>query len=163
MPGFRRFLLGIVPCALGGCVLPLAPEFQEEQNLPPVVVDVSPPEGITVLDPDAVFEALVQDPNENDTLYARWLIDYPPYDPAISRLSELSPLPNAERIAFRPDCIFNAISPTVTGYHRLMLVVSDRPFIRRQGDQAPSDNVFDETPADANVIRLTWYFQKTCL
>ena len=69
-------------------------------------VDVTPPVGSIVRDPDAVFEALLQDPNPNDLLYVRWLIDYPPYDAETSRIYEPSPLPNPEQPAvFWPQAL----------------------------------------------------------
>jgi hypothetical protein len=147
--------------ATGGCVLPIGPEFEEEGNLPPFVVSVLPPEGSQVTASRQPFEVTVEDPNRIDILYAKWLIDYPPEVPELTRIIEVSPqpasspnTPNVQRLRFLPDCTGEyAISPTISR-HRLMLVVSDRKFI---------DKTVMGTPPEAYTIQLTWSFDKDCL
>jgi hypothetical protein len=152
----------------GGCVLPIAPEFVEERNLSPFVVDVRPAVGTVVTDLNARFDVTVEDPNRNDTLFVRFLIDYPPFSTELTRAQPLQPLPsqgpdlpNRQVIAFQPSCQLHTISPTITR-HQLMLVVSDRPFIDPAPDSSPATRRLDDTPADAFAIRLAWTFDKEC-
>ena len=158
-------LLGVL--ALGsGCVLPIAPEFQEEKNEAPYVIDVRPADGSLITDPNAHFDVQLQDPNNNDTLYALWLIDYPPFNQEITRALPVLALPgidpdtdNKHAISLQPVCAEHQITPTLTR-HRLMLVVSDRPFV----DDAASTGVRrpDQTSSDAFTVRLVWTFDKDC-
>jgi hypothetical protein len=152
----------VVVAGLGsGCVLPIGPEFAEEKNAPPFVVSVRPPVGSALTSTNLLFDVTFQDPNPVDTLYARWLIDYPPYNPEISRVITVPALPasnpnlpNLQQIRFTPGCEGeDALSPTLSR-HRLMLVVTDRPF-------GPNMQSAD-TSSDGFAITLTWTFDKDC-
>jgi hypothetical protein len=161
----RRFALGLavaLAMAVPGCVLPVGPEFEEEKNAPPFVVSSSPPVGSAVTAINQVFEVTVQDPNRIDTLYARWLIDFPPFNQEISRTVMVPPqpasnpdLPNLQRLRFTPSCTKGdpyALSPSLS-HHRLMLVVSDRQFL---------EGTLIGTPPDAFTVQLTWTFDRDC-
>lgn len=154
----------IVPLLSLGCVLPIAPEFEEERNQPPFVIEALPAVGTVVTDLNARFTVTVEDPNRNDTLFARWLIDYPPFSPEVSRSytppSLPSPgLPNRHSIAFQPSCSMHNLSPSLTR-HQLILVVADRPFIEPPAETPPALRHLDETPKDAFAVRLAWTFDK---
>ncbi|HEY0705652.1 MAG TPA: hypothetical protein VGG33_02590 [Polyangia bacterium] len=166
----RRGLLWVLSAAAlaTGCVLPIAPEFVEERNLSPFVADVRPAIGTVVTDLNARFDVTVEDPNSNDTLFVRWLIDYPPYSAELSRSQPLQPLPsqgpglpNRHAIAFQPSCQLHMLSPTLTR-HQLMVVISDRPFVEPSPDATGPTRRLDDTPADALAIRLAWTFDKEC-
>lgn len=161
-------LAALVATGGAGCVLPIAPDFEPEKNEPPVEVNVSPAPGSIVLDMKARFEVVVKDPNSTDTLYARWLIDYPPYNDQITpKPVEASPHPgqnpgieNRYVIGFQPRCPEHMISPALTR-HRLMLVVTDRPFVD-EDDDPPGSRHLDLTSADAYAIRFVWTFDMEC-
>ena len=164
-PGLAALMLLILASASAGCILPLAPEFQAVENAHPFVVRADPLIGSEVMSEDAVFVVTIQDPNPGDTLYARWLIDYPRFDAAVSREARTDSLPptpeppNEQLLRFQPDCTEHNISQ-VGSEHRLLLVVSDRPFIQETDPRLP--NFLDSTPTSAGVIRSSWRFRKTC-
>jgi hypothetical protein len=151
-----------------GCVLPIAPDFEPEKNEQPILINANPASGRIVLDQNARFDVEVGDPNSADTLYARWLIDYPPYNDQItpkpvevpSHPGQPAGQPNRFPISFQPRCPDHMISPALSR-HRLMLVVSDRPFID-EDDDPPGSRRLDLTPSDAYVLRLNWIFDKEC-
>jgi hypothetical protein len=163
----RRSTSGAWALALAGlagagpaCILPLAPEFEEELRAPPFVVTSRPAVGSMVRDSET-FEVEVQDPNGTDDLYVRWVIDYPPYTENHSRQIDYNKQKNRgpgqvnrHRVAFSPNCLLHLISPAIS-QHRLMLLISDRPF-----DVAP--NTPDKVPTDAHLVRLVWWFDKEC-
>jgi hypothetical protein len=144
-----------------GCILPLAPEFEEELRAPPFVVSSRPAVGSMVRDSEAVFEVEFQDPNSTDDLYVRWVIDFPPFTENLSRTIDYNPQKNRgpgqinrHRVAFSPSCVSHLISPAVS-QHRLMLLISDRPF----EEPAPAP---DKVPTDAHLLRVVWMFDKEC-
>jgi hypothetical protein len=147
--------------------LPLAPEFQAVENAQPFVVRADPPIGSDVQTEEMVFVVTARDPDRKDTLYARWLIDYPRFEAPVSRKAreDISPapadpsVPNERTLRFLPECGPHAISNTTT-QHRLLLVISDRPFIEEDDQRLP--NFLDSTPSYAGVIRIAWFFRKTC-
>jgi hypothetical protein len=156
--GAAVMLLGL---ATGGCILPLAPEFEEELRAPPFVVTSKPAFGSMVGASETVFEVEVQDPNATDDLHVRWVIDFPPYDENLSRKIDYSIQKNRgpgqvnrHRVAFSPNCLLHLITPAVS-QHRLMLLISDRPF-----EEAPM--VPDKVPTDAHLLRVVWMFAKEC-
>jgi hypothetical protein len=155
---------GAIACA--GCVLPVAPEFHAEKNESPFLVEVRPPVGSIITDQRATFSVTVADPNRTDTLYARWLIDYPPYNPAISRshesilgVDDLEP-ENRHSINFKPECLDHGISRALVR-HQLVLVVADRPFIDSE-ELTGGTRLLDQTASDANKVQLFWTFDKDC-
>jgi hypothetical protein len=88
-------LLALLP--LGGCVLPVGPEFQDpprDINQSPYFI--APPGGlngfpfyeqtVTLSGMGQMFEAVVGDPNRDDTLSVRWVANYPPLSGATTSL-----------------------------------------------------------------------------
>jgi hypothetical protein len=149
--------------------LPFGPDFEPEKNQPPSLINANPAPGRIVLDQNAHFDVEVLDPNATDTLYARWLIDYPPFNDQITpKPVEWPPHPpdpmtpgadNRFALSFQPRCE-QMISPALSR-HRLMLVVSDRPFLD-EDDDPPGSRRLDLTPSDAYALRLYWTFDKEC-
>lgn len=160
-----RALLAAMAMGAGGCVLPIAPEFESERNVPPFVKTADPPVGTTVTDRNKSFSVTVEDPNRADTLYVVWLIDYPPYSPNLTRIGQRNEVPsngpdepNERVLNFQPSC--ELIAPSLT-QHRLMLAVSDRPFEPTVTPGAPT-LVLDKTATGAHALRVTWNFEKEC-
>ena len=156
-------ILFVLFILVSGCIIPIAPEFQAEKNQPPFVTEAMPPVGSLVTDPVAKFDVRVQDPNPSDSLYVRWLIDYPPFVPDVTHAQSENEMPptagavNEHRLSFRPDCVFPGISRAFTT-HRLMLVLSDRPFIVE--DDGSGNPVLDKTAGA--VSWWVWNFEKDC-
>ena len=157
--------LVLLAAGAGGCVIPLAPEFEQERNVPPFVKQANPEEGTMVTDRNQVFQVVVEDPNRADNLHIAWMIDYPPYVENITVPGRVQTLPspgvdkaNEHIINHQPRCEFDPISPSST-QHRLMLVVADRAFLPPP-DAGPL--VFDRVPPGAHILRVVWFFEKEC-
>ncbi|HJX63944.1 MAG TPA: hypothetical protein VJ860_08315 [Polyangia bacterium] len=168
MTGFpRQAWLAALPLWISACVVPVAPQFEDPGgNYSPFVASSVPTAGAELpASPDSTYtiQASLGDPNLDDVLWARWLIDYPPYDPSISLLAREDRLPpsgsvNREFIRFAPSCSDNQI---VSGpaSHRVTLSVADRPFL--SPDRAP-DLPLDSVSTEGFVVRTTWIVNLTC-
>jgi hypothetical protein len=166
----RRWLLAAALCAAagGGCVLPLGPEFEAEENLAPQEVSSSPREGTNVSDVNQVFTVTVEDPNRLDDLYVLRVIDYPPFVTEVSRRRDPEQRPNRgpdqrniHVITHQPDCRFDLISPTIPE-HKLLIAISDRPFLPPQPGPPTRDTVWDQVEPGGKVLRFWWPFRKAC-
>jgi len=162
-PTLLALLLG-----LSGCVVPIGPEWSDpEGNSPPTLEWANPPVGsILGHDPDAgaplVVEVALEDRNTRDPLFARWLIDYPPFDETISRLAHETTQPGGSAIlrpvlSFAPSCTDDRIAPGFSS-HRLLLVASDGPFLSADPEQAPWDAVVEGHA----LVRAAWQFELAC-
>ncbi len=156
----------LLASCLSGCILPLAPEFQAVDNAQPIVVKADPPIGSDVQNEEMAFAVTLRDPNPGDRLYARWLVDYPRSEtPAMMPGREdvvpppEDPTAMPDPIRFKPDCVQHAIS-NASNQHRLMLVVSDRPFIKETDPKL--QNYWDSIPSSAGWVRSVWVFRKAC-
>jgi hypothetical protein len=137
---------------------PPAPEL----NYPPVIVNAIPQEG-DIFTPgaggDREVAATLSDQNLQDHLYVRHLVDYPSSDfnaTHLLREIELPPSGLATRATVRiqPDCAFLDLPP---GQHRLVMSVSDRPYLDpAKGEDVSSEAPFDSVPDGANRIRVLW-------
>ena len=164
----RRAWLAALPLWISACVVPVAPQFEDPGgNYSPFVVSSVPIAGAELsASPDTTntIQVIMGDPNLDDFLKARWLIDYPPYDPAISRLAREDRLPSSgslsrELIRFAPSCSDNQIAAGPAS-HRVTLSVADRPFL--PADQAPPDLQLDSAPTEGFVVRATWVVDLSC-
>jgi hypothetical protein len=152
-----------VPIAATGCVIPFEPEFEEPTpNLSPFVVSASPPIG-SVVPANQELRVLLADPNEGDILFARWIVNYPPFS-ANSRFSNEDRIPRSASgsqvrdryTSFVPQC-FRDLAQGIEN-HRVMLVISDRPFEGTSSAEFPFDAVSD----DAHALRVTWTVAQLC-
>lgn len=163
-PG-HRLALPTLLLAISGCVVPVSPEWTDpESNAPPTISSADPPIG-SVLDFSSSGNAplglsvVLADRNTRDILYARWIIDYPPYADGASHLALPQPLPGGDQIRrtsirFAPNCKEDAI-PHDSANHRLLLAVSDRPFIE--------DPQFLDRVQDGNYrVEASWDFTLSC-
>jgi hypothetical protein len=149
----------------GGCVIPIAPQFDDpETNYPPYVETSNPGVGeiftLGMTQQDRDISAILSDQNVNDFLYIRWLVDYPGTDANPAHLVLPLQLPPSgmmvrSRIRLQPTCRDLGIG---SGLHRLVLSVADRPY----QDALSGESVDPEAPLDsvdlseANRIRLVW-------
>jgi hypothetical protein len=163
---FRRAWLVVLPLWISACVVPVAPQFEDPPgNDPPYVVSSVPAAGAVLpasADGDATaITVALGDPNPQDFLVARWLIDYPPYDGSSRMASEIR-LPrsgqvNREPITFAPSCLENQIVAGPVS-HRVTLSVADRPFL------PPDESALrlDLVAAQDFVVRTTWIVDLAC-
>jgi hypothetical protein len=161
----RSTALPALLLALSSCVVPIGPEWTDPQvNAPPTISLANPPVG-SVLDfsvngnaPLGV-EIVLADENTQDTLYLRWLIDYPPDANVPGRLALSQTLPGGNQtqrpsVRFAPTCSDIAISPDMPT-HRLLLAASDRPFV-------DDPQALDLVPDGNYRVEAAWSFSLTC-
>jgi len=167
----RRAWLAALPVWACACVVPVAPEFEDPAgNYAPYVVSSVPAAGAvlpasadTPTATDAI-EVTLGDPNLEDKLEVRWLIDYPPYDSTLSREALDVRLPSSgavkrESIRFAPSCA-DIQSASGLPSHRVTLSVADRPFL--PPNQASPDLRWDSVSAEGFVVRTTWTVALSC-
>lgn len=161
----RRAWLAALPLWAGACVAPVAPQFEDPTgNYSPYLVSSDPPAGSVLSTGTPIVAATLADPNLQDDLYGRWLIDYPPYDDSRSRLALEFRLPpsdavDRETVRFAPNCAEDQIAASLDS-HRVTLSVADRPFV--PPEQAPADLRLDTVPDDGFLLRATWILNLTC-
>jgi hypothetical protein len=168
-----RFPLSLwIACGLlSGCFLPVGPVFEDEQNYPPVVTVSDPAVGniFTVVgqESDRDIRVAIADANLYDTLYVRWIFDYPKYDSAITRFAQDGPAyaptgePVRAEITLRPSCYLHQPVRGLTE-HRLLLSVSDRPFINASEQTLSDEDRLDAVPEGAHRIRSFWLVRMDC-
>jgi hypothetical protein len=157
---------------MSACVLPIAPEFQDppaEANFSPVIVDTMPELGLTVTGtPDGLttFNVTVTDQNPGDTLHVRWIVDYPPFTVANTRVVQedfpISPspsgMPQQTTVPQKIGChesTLSALSP-----HTVMAIVADRPFQPSLPPPAPVD--LGRLPTDGLKTVAVWILDLEC-
>jgi hypothetical protein len=163
--GHRLAFLTLLPM-VAACVVPVGPKWTDPQvNAPPTLSSANPAVG-SILDFSAGgnaplgVEVVLADQNTQDTLYLRWIIDYPPYveGPSHVAMAQIQPGGNQiprPSVRFAPNCSDEAISrdPPI---HRLLLAASDRPFL----DDDP--HALDRVPDGNYRVEAAWSFSLTC-
>jgi hypothetical protein len=149
--------------AMSGCVIPVAPDFQDPlPNYPPTLAAQSPPFGDLLhvsSDPNSPqeFNVLVWDPN-SDTLFVQWAIDYPVVASGgvpvtIGGIAQVptdaqgQPTPVSKAIT----CL-NVPSATPDSLHRLEIIVSDRK------PNVQTLDSLDDVPKPGYVVHGDWSF-----
>ena len=157
--------MAALPLWISACVVPISPEFQDPAgNVSPFVASSTPPAGAVLPISSGTISVTLGDTNLDDTLQARWFIDYPPYDASISRAVTAVQIPpsgqvNREPILFAPSCADDQI-PAGPIWHRVTLSVADRPFLAP--GESPPDLPWDSVPAEGFVVRSTWIVYLSC-
>jgi hypothetical protein len=158
-------------CSMSACVLPIAPDFQDPLSSPnysPFIISSSPPAGSIVTGmptTTTTFRVTVSDPNVGDDLHIRWLVDYPPLSPTITRIvpdTTISHSADGQPIvqdAFEPiGCSQQLLSPTLN-QHQVMVLIADRPFETLRLDQ---DNVTKLVDDAGFVVSASWILTVGC-
>ncbi len=147
------------------CVLPVGPHFEDPpSNSAPYLAKSDPPEGAILSAPSPQIEVVLGDDNQDDVLVGRWFIDYPPFDPSMTRLAHEFRLPSSgkserETVRFAPNCVDDQIAPGMAS-HRVSLSVADRPFLHE--DHSPPALRLDSVPPEGFVLRATWLLNLEC-
>ncbi len=162
--------LTCVLASMSACVLPIAPEFQDpptSANYAPYFQTVMPDLGSEITQPS--FDVVVTDPNIGDSLYARWIVDYPPYGDNTRLFNQPKVAPNPDGTpllhdyVFKPTCVLNLAK---IARHQIMLVVADRDFAEQLPMQA-----YDLTrlvapagggPSEGREVIGTWTLDMEC-
>jgi hypothetical protein len=134
-------LVCAMPFWMSACVLPIAPAFQDPAasvNYAPEILLPDPMLGSIVSGTPMkapTFHVTVSDPNVGDTLYVRFLADYPPNTANTRNLTPpertFAPTADGTRIVgdvdVTPSCsVFNLANIPI---HQIMVVVADSPFL----------------------------------
>ena len=141
-----RGLATLLPLSLSlltsGCVIPVAPDFQDpplEPNFPPTVKATGPVNFGTLVNivatptnpiASANFEATVSDQNPGDHIWVQWIFDNTqPFNGAISHAipaMDVGPTNgNPLAISLLVSCNLGLVMNS-TSLHQLLLIVSDR-------------------------------------
>jgi hypothetical protein len=115
------------------CVVPLGPSFEDppaSPNFAPTISDSDPHVG-SIAAHGLALNVTVTDANVRDTLYVRWVSDYP-LATADSRIltdvKTIPPSPDGKQhftvVSYQTDCA--ALAPGLTT-HRIEVIVADRP------------------------------------
>ena len=165
-PTRHRALLAATCAGLCACVVPAGPEWIDPpgNSLPSIQRAVPPLGSALTLAIDAgeplMVDVVLADQDTRDNLYARWIIDYPPFDPSISRLARQDIQPGGGQVErpslrFAPNCVLHGIAPGFSN-HRLLLAVSDRSF-DPSNEAAP-----DQVQSGTSRIEAVWLFEMDC-
>ncbi len=148
---------------MNACVIPIGPQFDDaEPNFSPFIETSDPGVGEIFSpgqDDNRFVTVTLGDQNLGDTLFLKWLLDYPSPDPEGGQvLMEVEPAPTGKvdrgPVRYVPSC---PKPPAPPGLHRLVLSVSDRRFL----DETKMESVSRDAPKDspqvgANRLRAVW-------
>ena len=162
----RTLILFVTLASMSACALPIGPDFQDplaSTNYYPIIEDSSPPEGTIVFgmqSTSTTFTVTVSDPNIVDSLYLRWLADFPPSDdntrfladqmiPASQDGSQLH-----ESRSFEVTC--QKLAPSIQT-HQITVIVADRMF--DSSSLAHLDTLVDPL---GFTRQATWFLNLEC-
>jgi len=122
--------------AANGCVVPIGPEFHDKpppEKIPairPILVSADPTFLETVvLDANAgrPFSVQVADPNPEDYISVRWVLNYPPFGETTTILGTFSQAPG-EHIPFPFILTCETVKPFPAADRHLSVIASDNGF-----------------------------------
>jgi hypothetical protein len=157
----RKLFLLFVVSPLSACVIPAGPEFQDPAgvpNAPPYVVAASPERGSTVTgnENEVTFSVTVGDVNLDDTIWVKWITEYPPFNNNLSPDQgwlEIPPpadgSPTRSASTFTPGC--TQVNQLVTT-HIIMAAISDR---------RPTTGLLN-TDSTIPPQEVFWFWQHAC-
>jgi len=157
----RKLLLLLVASPMSACIIPAGPEFQDppgEPDSPPFLWAALPDEGTTVVSATAMFSVTPGDYNLGDTLFVKWISDFPPFvGNNVTRQQETDVLPPSpgnpirDAATFLPNCFqVNTASST----HRITAAISDRGFDGRG---------LLTTPSVVPPRLVIWTWERNCM
>ena len=164
--------LGLFMTSFSGCVLPVGPRFEDPpatENFPPAIISSMPQQGsmVSPVGATAMINATATDPNVGDTLYTRWLGEYPTYSTSSFILfekafSSASGQPWDATPLLRTSCIDPYVPGRIT--HNITLLVSDRPFWDPGAANAPTDRetLLTTNPEGTQIAQANWVLSLTC-
>lgn len=144
---------------MSACIIPVGPEFQDPPGIPdsaPYIVSAVPEQGsITTV---TNFSIVVSDPNVQDDLNVRWLLDWPETVAGTHRFVKddlISHDANGKRLMASSTATIgcNLTTPAPLPLHRLFVVVADRDF---------DESDITAVKNDGNKTVATWVWNVTC-
>ena len=155
----RELYVLLVVLPMSACIIPVGPEFRDPDgisNTPPYIISAEPPEGTST--PNALFAITPSDVNVGDTLFLRWLIDYPSVQ-GVTRLAQSDMVgpsqdgtPLRQRVSYAFDCLNIRRTPSP---HRVAVIVSDKPFIPDLTNPARVEE-------DVHPAIVSWTWEENC-
>lgn len=151
-------LLVLLLLSMSACIIPMGPEFRDppgEPNASPIIRSAKPDIGWVAA--QNTFEISVEDPNAEDKLFLRWIIDYPPFTlgtsmvvptESILPLADGSPRPFPES----RNKTFSCASLRPLPRHQIMVIVSDRQFLDDLSDLAAAQD-------GARTVSAAWTWE----
>jgi len=166
---FLTLATGLIMTSFG-CVLPLAPSFDDppaERNYAPEVTSSGPPQGI-VTGSVANLSLGVTDPNVGDGLKVRWIAEYPPYNRDRTRLlkpDDAFPVTLDGRVVqgiARADGL-NCLSVAQGTLHPVTAMVADRDFLNAvDHPELSTEELLTALPNNALTAEAHWVLNMQC-
>jgi len=160
----------LLPFVGSSCVVPLEPSFSDPaSNYPPYIISANPVQTSVLSlanEPSSVSQIMVQvgDQNVDDSLYVRWLLDYPEAsngtESKIALEAILPPTGQAERhpIRYTPSCTDDHLSEQPI--HRISMVVADRPYALPEA--LPQDKKWSTAKTPGFILESSWVLLTGC-
>jgi hypothetical protein len=154
----RRLLLPLLVLSMPACIIPVGPEFRDPSgvpNSPPFITFAAPEIGRVVTQP--TFQFTVEDHNLGDTLYVRWLIDFPPFTQGTTVIFPPDIFMNpqdSDRLQFVVTKRFECAGPAPLPSHQIMAIVADRAF-------EPTPQNPAAVPEGGHSVTATWTWNST--
>ena len=155
---------------MSACIIPVAPNFQDPPSTPdagPYFARYSPVDGklVTFTPPVSVFSVLVTDSRVDESLWFRWVWDYPPVNNSSSMIfpptnQSTSAGPNGVQISMNICC---SLVNNANGLHQVELVVADQQFEDSSVAGLTDDNRFDMLVGPGHVQKATWTIAMSCM
>lgn len=156
----RKLLLLFVVSPLSACVIPAGPEFHDPPGVPdapPYVLATSPERGSTITgnEYEVTFSVTVGDVNVDETVWIKWITEYPPFGNGSNDHGwEMIPpsangSPTRSAATFMPGC--TQVNRLVTT-HTIMAAISDR---------RPTSGLLN-TDSPVPPQEVFWYWQHAC-
>jgi hypothetical protein len=157
--------------SFSGCVVPVGPRFEDPpaiENFPPTVVSSLPQQGmtVTVVNPTQSIDVSATDPNIGDSLYQRWLAEYPPYNPNSTFILKDAPFLTRAPGQYSASLTTSCQDPYPRGAlpHTITLLVSDRKFWDPGDPLAPTNrlDLLTTNVEGTQMAEASWVLNLTC-
>ena len=144
---------------MSACIIPAGPEFQDPPSIPdsaPYIVSATPEIGSITTGTN--FAIVISDPNVQDDLNVRWLLDWPetvPGNHTFVKDDLFSHDESGKRLMAISTATIgcNLLRPAALPLHRLFVVVADRDF---------DENDITAVVIGGNKTSATWVWNVTC-
>ena len=155
----RELCVLLLALPMSACIIPVGPDFRDPDgvaNTPPFIISASPIEGTST--PTALFEITPSDVNVRDTLFLRWVIDYPPVEGGtrIAQSDVVQPSQDGSQLTQRKSWTFSCFNVRTPAPHRVGVFVSDREFLDEQTNPGAVED-------DAHPTFVSWTWEQNCL
>jgi hypothetical protein len=153
-----RELCLLVLLPMSACIIPVGPDFRDPDgvpNSPPFIISATPTQGSNVPE-GTLFTVTASDNDVGDHLYFRWVMDFPPLVPSTRfQADEIQPAADGTRAIQPKSFTFECFNMTSPSPHRVMVIVSDRPFLSNSANPGA-------VPANVHPAIVSWVWEADC-